>query len=386
MFALDRKRLWSAAESAISQAAKTPRLNPLSIWLAKSTNARAAASDQRGSARVMNPLEREAEAAATAAAPVRANLSGDAGSADSGPADAPLQTADRFFMEARFGYDFSRVRVHADERAALSADAFGAHAFTVGEDIFFSRGAYRPGDEVGRNLLAHELAHVVQQTGSRGGAHTGALSHGLSRAPARQVQPKLVATGDGAGFASVANTVIEVQFSVSVAANGVVALNSTNVQGPLTSDAQELVSVLRNVIGNASTTTIRFIRGQAPNDPSDQRVFIGSFPQSKIDLDDVLALGIHTTGYNAGTALAHEITEEFEKQVNGAAFDPAHATALAAEARAAGATRIADSSRVINSTTMEFTFSYRYPNGKILDQVMTMANGNITNVVRTWRP
>jgi hypothetical protein len=173
---------------------------------------------------------------------------------------------------------------------------------------------------------------------------------------------------------------------VSVAANGEVALNSTNVQGPLTADAQELVSVLRKVIGNASATTIRFIRGQTSTDASDARVFIGSYPQSKIDLDDVLALGIHTSGYNAGAALAHEITEEFEKQVNNAAFNPAHTTALDAEARAAGATRIADSSRVINSTTMEFTFSYRYPNGKILDQVMTVTNGNITNVVRTWRP
>jgi hypothetical protein len=298
----------------------------------------------------------------------------------------PLSSQEKAFFEPRFGHDFSRVRVHADEQAALRADALRAQAFTVGEDIFFSRGAYRPGDGGGRNLLAHELAHVMQQTGARGRAHTGVLSHSLLRAPAGQVQPKLVATGDGAGFASVANTVIAVQFSVSVAANGEVALNSTNVQGPLTADAQELVSVLRNAIGNASTTTIRFIRGQTSTDASDARVFVGSYPQSKIDLDDVLALGIHTSGYNAGAALAHEISEEFEKQVNKAAFNPAHATALAAEARAVGATRIADSSRVINSTTLEFTFSYRYPDGRILDQVLTVTNGNITNVVRTWRP
>jgi Domain of unknown function (DUF4157) len=343
-------------------------------------------SHDRESARAVSPLEREADAAASAVAPARANVGGGAGSAASGPAAAPLHAADRSFMEASFGHDFSRVRVHADERAALRADALGAHAFTVGEDIFFSRGAYRPGDDGGRNLLAHELAHVVQQTGVRIGTHAGVLSRSLSRVPAGQVQPKLVATGDGAGFASIANTVIAVQFSVSVAANGDVALNSTNVQGPLTADAQELVSVLRSVIGNASTTTIRFTRGQTSTDPSDARVAIGSYPQSKIDLDDVLALGIHTSGYNAGAALAHEISEEFEKQVNKANFDPAHAAGLAVEARAVGATRIGDTSRVINSTTLELTFSYRYPDGRILDQVMTVTNGNVTNVVRTWRP
>jgi Zn-dependent protease with chaperone function len=97
----------------------------------------------------------------------------------------PLSSQEKAFFEPRFGHDFSRVRIHADERAALRAGALGAHAFTVGEDIFFSRGACRLGDDGGRNLLAHELAHVVQQTAARGGVHTGMLSHSLSRAPIR---------------------------------------------------------------------------------------------------------------------------------------------------------------------------------------------------------
>ena len=67
-------------------------------------------------------------------------------------------------------------------------------------------------------------------------------------------------------------------------------------------------------------------------------------------------------------------------------FDIAHARVLPAEARAVGATRIGDSRREINSTTLELTFSFRYPGGRILDQVMTVTNGNVTNVVRTWRP
>lgn len=66
-------------------------------------------------------------------------------------------------MEARFGHDFSRVRVHADTAAAESAEAVDALAYTVGRHVVFSRGAYAPGTARGRLLLSHELTHVVQQ-------------------------------------------------------------------------------------------------------------------------------------------------------------------------------------------------------------------------------
>lgn len=66
-------------------------------------------------------------------------------------------------MESRFGRDFSHVRVHADDHAAASAEAINARAYTVGNDIVFGRGEYRPSDTAGQRLLAHELAHTVQQ-------------------------------------------------------------------------------------------------------------------------------------------------------------------------------------------------------------------------------
>jgi hypothetical protein len=75
----------------------------------------------------------------------------------------PLDPATRTFMEPRFDCDFSRVRVHADTKAAESARAVNALAYTVGSDIVFAAGAFRPGTGPGRQLLAHELAHVVQQ-------------------------------------------------------------------------------------------------------------------------------------------------------------------------------------------------------------------------------
>lgn len=74
--------------------------------------------------------------------------------------DAPT----RHFMEARFGYDFSAVRVHDDARAAAAANRVGATAFTVGTDVVFGAGRYDPSTPHGRRLLAHELAHVVQQS------------------------------------------------------------------------------------------------------------------------------------------------------------------------------------------------------------------------------
>lgn len=76
---------------------------------------------------------------------------------------APLDPADRTFFEQRFGHDFGRVRVHTDVRAAESARAVDARAYTVGQDVVFGAGQYAPGAEEGRRLLAHELTHVVQQ-------------------------------------------------------------------------------------------------------------------------------------------------------------------------------------------------------------------------------
>lgn len=68
-------------------------------------------------------------------------------------------------MGSRFAHDFSAVRVHIDSRAAESAEAVSASAFTVGRDIVFGAGHYEPGTTVGDNLLAHELSHVIQQSG-----------------------------------------------------------------------------------------------------------------------------------------------------------------------------------------------------------------------------
>lgn len=75
----------------------------------------------------------------------------------------PLDGAARALMESRFSRDFSRVRVHTGREADASARAVDAEAYTVGQHIVFRDGRYRPSSSDGRGLLAHELAHTVQQ-------------------------------------------------------------------------------------------------------------------------------------------------------------------------------------------------------------------------------
>jgi hypothetical protein len=75
----------------------------------------------------------------------------------------PLDADTRAFMEPRFGRDFGRVRVHTESRATDSARAVSALAYTVGHHIVFDEHFFRPSVASGRRLLAHELAHTVQQ-------------------------------------------------------------------------------------------------------------------------------------------------------------------------------------------------------------------------------
>ena len=94
----------------------------------------------------------------------------------------PLDTDTHSFMESRLGYDFSGVRVHTDQRAMDSAVAVDARAYTVGRDIAFGAGQYAPQTSVGRQLLAHELTHVIQQGDTQ--AVGGSLQVGSTDTPA----------------------------------------------------------------------------------------------------------------------------------------------------------------------------------------------------------
>lgn len=75
----------------------------------------------------------------------------------------PLDPQTREFMEPRFGHVFTQVRVHTDTKAAESTQAINALAYTVGQNVVFRNGAYRPETPLGKKLLAHELSHTLQQ-------------------------------------------------------------------------------------------------------------------------------------------------------------------------------------------------------------------------------
>jgi hypothetical protein len=92
----------------------------------------------------------------------------------------PLDRETRAFMEPRFGHDFGAVRVHTDGKADRSARAVNALAYTVGQDVVFASGRFAPGTGAGNRLLAHELAHVVQQGGQ---ARSELLEIGLPNDP-----------------------------------------------------------------------------------------------------------------------------------------------------------------------------------------------------------
>ncbi|MCV2485104.1 DUF4157 domain-containing protein [Flavobacterium sp. SH_e] len=70
-------------------------------------------------------------------------------------------------MESGFGTDFSNVNIHTDSKAVQMSEELGAQAFTHGNDVYFNKGKYNPNSKEGKHLLAHELTHTIQQTGSK---------------------------------------------------------------------------------------------------------------------------------------------------------------------------------------------------------------------------
>ncbi|MBI3230612.1 MAG: DUF4157 domain-containing protein [Burkholderiales bacterium] len=101
-----------------------------------------------------------------------------------------LNVADRVYFESKLQTDLSQVRIHTDPLSASSAAAMGTNAFASGDDIAFAPGQYQPGTSAGRQLLAHELSHVLQQrmppTNTMAGLQTGSMSSASAEQHATQ--------------------------------------------------------------------------------------------------------------------------------------------------------------------------------------------------------
>lgn len=121
-----------------------------------------AGQEALGRQRASAPHARRDPVTVTAETEAEALSGQEAGVLSSG--GQPLQAGVREDMERRFGHNFEAVRVHADNEAASRARRSGAKAYAFGTQLVFAPGRYAPGTEEGRALLAHELAHVLQQT------------------------------------------------------------------------------------------------------------------------------------------------------------------------------------------------------------------------------
>jgi hypothetical protein len=151
-------------------------------------------------------------------------------------AGQPLDPATRAFFEPRFGCDFSHVRVHTDAHAAQSANVVNALAYTIGRDVVFGEGRYRPATESGRRLIAHELAHVVQQGGRRSVMQRKAKEKvpcAIHAYDASNPKDTAVIPEDdsGIGVTSVANMVSKVNAHVSDDKNGCSCVSRLEVNG-----------------------------------------------------------------------------------------------------------------------------------------------------------
>lgn len=159
-------------------------LGPISVATAPPSVSRKCASCEEEDAQALQPKR---------ASSAKANATLDAGAAARAVelGGEPLPGALRSYFEPRFGHDFSRVRIHADAEAAAGARAVQARAYTLGRSIVFGSGEYAPATEAGKRLIAHELAHVLQQ---RGGSRLSSSAAGvIQRQPDPRVHPSSTA-------------------------------------------------------------------------------------------------------------------------------------------------------------------------------------------------
>ncbi len=186
----------------------------------------------------------------------------------------PLDKAARNFMEPRFGTDFGHVRVHTDHHAARSARAVSALAYTVGPHLVFGEGQYKPHGTDGRQLLAHELAHVVQNRNSgvsssgsfKAISHPSDASEQEATGVARQVMSGGSVNVNGPATGFMHRDVVEVLKDIGIGA-GIVAVGTgvglgiAALAGAFdskeTKHAKALAKELQTLIGGATWKEIR---------------------------------------------------------------------------------------------------------------------------------
>jgi hypothetical protein len=161
----------------------------------------------------------------------------------------PLDAAVGNFMESRFGRGFSQVRIHTDSKAAESAKALNARAYTVGTEVIFGANQYSPDTTEGKRLLAHELTHTLQQNGASYQVQRDLLScEQGEECPERETGEGTWAIGDG----------IHAEFVLSPAIGFLVwgfPINSSSAAG--IESQPDWAPFLSNLIANANVWKVR---------------------------------------------------------------------------------------------------------------------------------
>lgn len=218
----------------------------------------------------------------------------------------PLSEGLRGYFEPRFGHDFGRVRVHTGAEASEAARGLGARAFTVGSDIFFGQGEFKPGQSDGKEVLAHELTHVVQQQGG-----SSPVVERSSAGP--RIQRRLVTFGTLADVNALLGLLgpnAGLTLALNVATNQVQINAVLGGAPPSATLRARLTAIINHVTQHAEVIVAR---GQP-------QVFVGAFPQpsdltvtrvQQVDIDDILAVEAGAPGNGVAFAM-HEIEENFQ--------------------------------------------------------------------------
>lgn len=230
---------------------------------------------------------------------------------------SPLDSALRQDMEQRFGYDFSQVRIHIGAAAEQSARDVNAHAYTVGHNVVFGVGRFVPGTHEGRRLIAHELTHMVQQSG---GTETQNINIGISNVQAVLIQrePMLSTAALELAAQHAPRMALMLEEYGALAEAGAIAAEEAAVISAAVAEAEVAVAAAAEVAAAGSTATIAgeaslmATAGLAADDVT------GIGVADDVAIPFTLIFGLVAVGVGAGIAYAYrdEISTAMEIAVN----------------------------------------------------------------------
>jgi hypothetical protein len=268
-----------------------------------------------------------------------------------------MDASTRAYFEPRFGHDFSRVRVHVGAAAERSALDVNAQAYTVGSEIVFGAGRFAPGTLEGRRLLAHELTHVVQQSGiHRTSANKNKGNPTVLSSAGPHLQRKLLVTTDSdpkriREMFDLLEPTSRLTLAYDRKSKEVSIIASRALTSPVPSPASGPNTALPSLArGTPSSPTLAVRLGEIIEDPQQDAelrlggpqpgVSFGEFPTSGpliqvIDIDDLVRLDAGAPGSGVAT-LFHEIVENYRAHApDQPGLFPSHEAGLEAEAQVA---------------------------------------------------